>query len=61
MDKKTFGAVLLLVGIGVLVNFMLADGIGIGNHPDFGHRQIIGTAVGAILTAGGLFLMTRQK
>lgn len=61
MDKKTLGAVALLIGIAILFNFLLADGIGIGEHPDFGNKQIVGSAVGAVITAVGLFLMTRRK
>jgi hypothetical protein len=61
MNKMTWGAILLMVGVGILLESLLADGIGIGNNPHFGNYQIIGTIVGAILTAGGLFLMSKFR
>ena len=61
MDKMTFGAVLLLVGIAVLVESVFADGIGVGNLTSFGRTQTIGTLVGVVLTAGGLFLVIKAR
>ena len=61
MDKMTLGAVLLIVGIGVLVESVFADGIGVGNLTGFGPNQTIGTIVGAVLTAVGLFLMIKAR
>ncbi len=61
MDKMTLGAVVLIVGIAILVESLFADGIGIGFNPNFGYNQAIGTTVGAVLTAGGLFLMIKSK
>lgn len=61
MDKMTIGAVLLIIGIAVLVESVFADGIGVGNLTSFGRTQTIGTVAGAILTAGGLFLMIKSR
>lgn len=61
MDKMTLGAVVLIVGIAILLESLFADGIGIGINQNFGSNQAIGTAVGAVLTAGGLFLMIKSK
>ena len=61
MDKMTLGAVLLIVGIAVLVESVFADGIGVGNMTSFGRTQIIGTVIGIILTAGGLFFMINAR
>jgi len=61
MDKMTLGAVVLIVGIAILVESLFADGIGIGVSQNFGYNQAIGTTVGAILTAGGLFLMLKSR
>ena len=58
MDKKTLGTVALIVGIAILFLSLFADGIGLGNRPDFGRNQAI---VGAILTASGVFLVTKTK
>jgi hypothetical protein len=57
MDKMTLGAALFIIGIGVLVESLFADGIGIGNNPLFGQFQVIGTIAGGAFTASGLFLM----
>ena len=57
----TLGAVFLIVGIAILVESIFADGIGVGNLTSFGWHQVIGTIVGAILTAGGLFLMIKTR
>jgi hypothetical protein len=57
MDKLTLGAALFIIGIGVLIESLFADGIGIGNNSIFGQYQIIGTFAGGAFTATGLFLM----
>ena len=61
MDKTTLGAVLLIIGIAILVESLFADAIGIGGHPSFGRTQTSATIVGAIMVAGGLFLMIKAK
>ena len=61
MDKMTLGAIVLIVGIAILIESLFADFIGIGFNPDFGYNQAIGTTVGAILTAAGLWLLIRSK
>ena len=61
MDKKTLGAVLLIIGIAILMESLFADGTGIGNTPDFGRDQTIGSILGAILTASGLYLIIKAK
>jgi len=57
----TLGAVLLIIGIAVLVESVFADGIGVGNLTGFGRNQTIGTVIGAVLTAGGIFLMLKAR
>jgi hypothetical protein len=59
MDKMTLGAALFIIGIGVLIESLFADGIGIGNNPVFGEYQIIGTVAGGAFTATGLYLMVK--
>ena len=61
MDKMILGAVLLIVGIAILVESLFADGIGIGANPEFGSNQLIGSIVGALLTAAGLYLVLKSK
>ena len=61
MDKTTLGAIALIVGIAILFQSLFADGIGIGSNPDFGYNQLIGTVVGGVLAAGGLFLIIKSR
>ena len=61
MDKKTSSAAILVIGIVILVVSLFADSIGIGDHPGFGSDQVIGSVVGAIVTAVGLSLMVKAK
>ena len=61
MDKTILGAVALIVGIAVLIESLFADGIGIGITPHFGYNQVIGSTVGALLIAGGLYLLIKSK
>ena len=58
--KKIMGTVLLVVGIAVLILFVIADKIGIGENPIFGPTQITGTVVGAVLAIIGLILLLRK-
>ena len=61
MDKMTLGAIVLIVGIAILIESLFADGIGIGFNPRFGYNQLIGTVVGGVLAAGGLFLIIKSR
>lgn len=61
LDKKTLGAIALLIGIVILLQSLFADGTGVGSTPDFGRDQMMGSIAGAILTAVGLYLMVREK
>ncbi len=58
---RTVGIILLVVGLVIMIPSLLADIIGIGGDlPGFGQLQILGTVVGAILTAGGWFLKGKK-
>jgi hypothetical protein len=59
--KKTASIILLVVGIGLLVSSLLADAIGIGDNLGFGPHQIMGTIVGAIVTAVGLLITLKKS
>ena len=61
MDKKTLNTAILVVGIVILVISLFADSIGVGDVPGFGIDQAIGSVVGAIVTAVGLFLTVKAK
>ena len=50
------------IGLIVLLASVLADYIGVGaGEVDFGHKQIIGTIVGALILVAGLVLTSRAK
>ena len=61
MHKKMLSTAVLIIGIVILVASLFADSIGIGNHPGFGPNQTIGSVVGAIVIAVGLFLKAKSK
>ena len=59
MDKKTLSTA--VIGIVILVVSLFGDSFGIGDHPGFGRDQAIGSIVGVIVTAVGLFLTIKAK
>jgi len=61
MDNKTLTTAVVAVGILVLAASLFADSLGIGANPGFGLNQTIGSVVGAIVTAVGLFLKVKSK
>ncbi len=62
MTGKKLGSLLLLViGVGLLAASLLADVIGIGDDVGFGTQQTLGTVVGAVIAAAGLFLVLKLK
>ena len=54
--KKRLGSLLIGVGIVLLLVSVFADPLGIGGYPGFGSKQIIGTILGIVIGATGLFL-----
>lgn len=60
MNKKTWGIILLVAGIVVLVASLAADLIGLGGSPGFGLRQILGAVVGVIAAVVGYILAYRK-
>ncbi len=58
---RTVGIILFVVGLVILVLSLLADITWLGgDSPAFGELQIVGTVLGAILTAGGWFLKGKK-
>jgi len=57
MDRKRMGYLLAGIGVALLVVSALADPIGIGEGGGFGWKQAVGVIVGAVLAAGGLWLL----
>jgi len=60
MSKKTAGIVASIVGIVIFGLSLLADRLGIG-VAGFGSVQIVGTILGAIVIALGLFLTLKKS
>lgn len=54
MTAKSRSAGLVIVGVVVTLISVLADVIGVGAHPDFGWRQIVGAALGVIIAGVGV-------
>lgn len=61
MDKKMIGTGLAVTGILILLVSLTADITGLGAHPGFGWKQMIGTAMGLIDLAGGLVMRQRAS
>ena len=61
MDQKTLSTAILVIGIMILVASVFADSVGIGEQSGFGFDQAIGSVVGAVVTAVGLFLTVKAK
>ena len=56
LNKKTASIVVLVLGMGLLIVSLSADVLGIGDDPEFGPKQILGTAAGALAALVGLYL-----
>ena len=56
MDKRFLGNTLLVIGLVVALASLLADSIGVGDHPGFGRDQLAGLIVGIIAIVAGLYL-----
>jgi hypothetical protein len=61
MDRKTLNIAILVIGIAILLISLFADPIGVGDFPGFGRDQTIGSIVGALVVAVGLFLTVKAK
>jgi hypothetical protein len=58
--NKTFGIIVLVVGVIILALSLLADSIGVGGAAGFGIKQIIGTAAGAVAAIVGLVISLKK-
>ena len=52
--QKIVGLLVVILGLILAAVFVFADLIGVGQSSPFGTLQIIGTALGALITAGGI-------
>ncbi len=60
-SDQTASIVVIVIGVGLLIVSVLADVIGVGDGLGFGHRQILGSLVGAVITLVGLGLYLMRK
>ena len=58
---QLLGITVTIVGLSLGALFVLADMIGVGNSHQFGTLQIAGTALGAVVTAGGILVYRAGK
>ncbi len=54
MSNRTRGLVLIAAGALLVLVAVSADAIGLGGHPGFGWKQILGTVVGVAVAVVGL-------
>ena len=53
MSNRTLGLVLVVGGLLLALLSLGADALGLGDHPSFGWKQILGTVVGAAVAVAG--------
>ena len=58
---QLIGIVVTIVGLSLSALFVLADMIGVGDAYQFGSLQMAGTALGAIVAAGGFVVYRTGK
>jgi hypothetical protein len=62
MTLIKLGPVLIVVGVIVIAVSLLADFLGIGTHPSaIGPIQLLGAAVGLVITIVGIILIFRKR
>ena len=59
VPEKTVGFLVVVLGIMIATFFVLADKIGMGGNNYFGRTQIAGTALGTLITLGGVAVYIR--
>lgn len=57
--EKSVGLLVAVLGVMVATFFVLADVIGVGETNYFGRKQMAGTALGALITLGGIAVYLR--
>jgi len=58
---QLIGIIVTIVGLSLSALFILADMIGVGDPYQFGTLQMAGTALGAVVTAGGIVVYRTGK
>jgi len=61
ISDKTPSVILLVMGIALLATSLLSDFVGIGDNPEFGKQQIMGTCFGVLMAAVGLFFTLKKE
>ena len=60
MRKKLISWLLIIAGVLLIVVFLGADLIGIGSYPGINYAQIIGAAVGVVVSIIGIWYLLRK-
>ena len=55
MSKRTISILVIVLGLLLVVISLAADVLGIGIRAGFGVKQTLGTVVGALVVAGGVW------
>jgi hypothetical protein len=60
VPQKAVGSLVFTLGLMICGLFFLADVIGVGSNDQFGKVQIAGSALGAIIVAGGIWVYAKD-
>ena len=61
MNQRSFGIILLIIGLALAALSVSADLIGLGEGSGFGYKQIVGLVVGLTGIVTGLFFIVRKS
>jgi protein-S-isoprenylcysteine O-methyltransferase Ste14 len=61
MAAHNRAVVLVMIGVALASFSVLADTIGVGAHPDFGWKQIVGTVAGVVIVGIGVWGMRARR
>jgi hypothetical protein len=61
MTAKGRSVGLVIVGVVLALLSVLADSIGVGAHPDFGWKQIVGMVVGIVMAGVGVHGLRNKR
>ena len=61
MAANSRAVVLVVVGVVLALFSVLADMVGVGTHPDFGWKQIVGTLLGVVIAGIGVWGMRARR
>ncbi len=57
MAAHSRAVAVVIIGVALASFSVLADTIGVGAHPDFGWKQIVGAVMGVVIAGFGIWWM----